>query len=219
MKRKEFIEKICLASDDELYEMAKKYFIQEFIGFEHNTWKAELLHEECRNRGIPIYDEALEDALPTFTSIMLLEAGCRIERVLKCNRLTESEIKRISNQILELTDEQVIDSLKIEAGDLAQLLSIEKENFYFCFVEGDSMEKANIFDGDMVIYDAGAAKAEDGQIIVISVYNEYFIKRLKIANGILWLQSENDKYSSVRITNDMNIRIIGIVKHVVRRLI
>jgi hypothetical protein len=219
MKRSEFIEKICLASDDELYDLAKKYIIQDFTGFGHNSWKAELLYEECRNRGVPIYDEALEDALPTIMSIMNLEAGCRIERVLKCDRLTESEIKRISNQILELTDEQVIDSLKIEAGDLAQLLGIKKENFYFCLVEGDSMEKANIFDGDMVIYDAGAAKAEDGQIIVLSVYNEYFIKRLKIANGILWLQSENDKYSAARITDDMNIRIIGIVKHVVRGLI
>ena len=93
-----------------------------------------------------------------------------------------------------------------------------KEGTIFCKVSGVSMEEAKIFDGDTVIVDTQRL-AKDKDIIVASVNNEIFIKRLKMSRGKVWLISENGDFQDVQITKDIEFKIIGVVKNLVRQVV
>lgn len=84
-----------------------------------------------------------------------------------------------------------------------------------CFalrVRGDSMINAGILSGDMVVV-RPQQSADDGQIVVARIGDEATVKRLRCANGEIWLMPENDAYSPI---DGREAEIIGLVKAVVR---
>ena len=84
-----------------------------------------------------------------------------------------------------------------------------------CFalrVRGDSMIKAGILNGDMVVV-RPQTTADDGQIVVARIEDEATVKRLQRRNGEIWLMPENDAYSPI---DGSEAEIIGLVKAVVR---
>ena len=110
-----------------------------------------------------------------------------------------------------------LDMNNIRKVDILKAFGI-KEGTIFCKVSGVSMEEAKIFDGDTVIVDT-KRNAKNNDIIVASVNNEIFIKRLKMGYGKVWLISENGDYKDVLITEDMEFKIIGVVKNLVRQVV
>ena len=84
-----------------------------------------------------------------------------------------------------------------------------------CFalrVRGDSMIKAGILSGDLVVI-RPQATADNGQIVVARIGDEATCKRLYRNNGQVWLMPENDAYSPI---DGSEAEIVGIVKAVVR---
>lgn len=82
-------------------------------------------------------------------------------------------------------------------------------------VKGDSMIKAGIFDGDLVII-RQQATAEDGEIVAAMVGDdEATVKRLSRKGGRVILKPENDAYEP--IASD-EVRILGKVVSVMRRV-
>ena len=84
-----------------------------------------------------------------------------------------------------------------------------------CFalrVRGDSMIKAGILSGDLVVV-RPQPTADDGQIVVARIGEEATCKRLYRRNGQILLMPENDAYSPIDGTD---AQIVGIVKAVVR---
>jgi DNA polymerase V len=83
---------------------------------------------------------------------------------------------------------------------------------------GDSMEGARIFAGDMLVIDAGM-EARDGHIVVAWLNGELTVKRLgHTAEGHTMLQPENPKYAPIVVSEHDEMRILGVVTSVHRKL-
>ncbi len=82
------------------------------------------------------------------------------------------------------------------------------DNLFLLRVEGDSMIKAGISDGDYVI----VRKQEEpfiGQISVVMWQDKATIKRIKLIRPNLVLHPENDKMEDIVITPEENPIVIG----------
>jgi repressor LexA len=92
--------------------------------------------------------------------------------------------------------------------DLPQSMIGRQGEHFALTVEGDSMIKAGINDGDTVII-RKTDRAQDGKIIVALVDElEVTLKRLYRQNGKIILQPENDEHKP-RILNPDRVRIQG----------
>lgn len=80
-----------------------------------------------------------------------------------------------------------------------------------CFalnVTGDSMEGADIREGDVVIV-RKQPLAEHGDIVVATVDGEVTLKRLSIDDGNVQLQPENEQYEPIDIQPESELKILG----------
>ncbi len=85
-------------------------------------------------------------------------------------------------------------------------------------VRGESMRDAGILPGDTVVV-RRQDTARDGEIVVASVEGEATVKRLKLSAGRIVLQPENDDFAPIEIAPDTEIRILGRVVEIRRRLV
>lgn len=84
-------------------------------------------------------------------------------------------------------------------------------------VRGESMTGAGILPGDTVIV-RRQDTARDGEIVVAQVRDEATVKRLRLRDGQIVLQPENPAFAPLVFTPDTEIRILGRVVEVRRRL-
>lgn len=99
--------------------------------------------------------------------------------------------------------------------DLNDLLIDHPDATFFVRVEGNSMEGAHIFSGDILIVDR-ALEPTDGQIVVAAVYGEMVVKRLAHEGDVLLLVSENREYDPIRLSEADDCYIWGVVTGTVR---
>lgn len=86
---------------------------------------------------------------------------------------------------------------------------------YALVVEGDSMTKAGIMDGDIVIVEK-CDRASDGDIVVALVdEEEVTLKRLRREIGSIVLMPENDAYQPIRLSPN-RVRIQGKLRSLFR---
>jgi repressor LexA len=86
---------------------------------------------------------------------------------------------------------------------------------YALTVEGDSMQKAGIMDGDIVIIEK-CDRANDGDIVVALVdEEEVTLKRLRREVGSIVLMPENDSYQPIRLP-PQRVRIQGKLRSLFR---
>lgn len=84
--------------------------------------------------------------------------------------------------------------------------------------EGDSMQGAGILDGDLMWVKVGVS-ARDGDVVVASIDNECTVKAFYTdENGQKWLLPCNKNYHPIRLTEDMNVNIIGSVVTTLRNI-
>ncbi|MDG2101634.1 MAG: translesion error-prone DNA polymerase V autoproteolytic subunit [Dehalococcoidia bacterium] len=89
----------------------------------------------------------------------------------------------------------------------------------FCVkVSGDSMFKAGIFSGDILVIDR-SIKPLTGHIILCVLDGEYLIKKLKIINNKIHLIAANDKYNPIVINNETPFDISGVVIASIKKFI
>jgi repressor LexA len=84
-------------------------------------------------------------------------------------------------------------------------------------VQGESMTGAGILPGDVVIV-RRQDTARDGEIVVAQVRDEATVKRLRLREGQLVLQPENPAFAPIVFAPETEIRILGRVVEVRRRL-
>ena len=88
-----------------------------------------------------------------------------------------------------------------------------KEKQYFALtVQGDSMTKAGILNGDYVLVEQGET-AESGEIVVVMMNDTMTLKRYFREQTRIRLQSESDKYQPIFV---QEIRLLGRVTQVIR---
>ncbi|MDE2335712.1 MAG: transcriptional repressor LexA [Alphaproteobacteria bacterium] len=86
---------------------------------------------------------------------------------------------------------------------------------YALTVEGDSMIKAGIMDGDIVVIEK-CDRASDGEIVVALVdEEEVTLKRLRREIGSIVLMPENDAYQPIRLAPN-RVRIQGRLRSLLR---
>ncbi len=82
-------------------------------------------------------------------------------------------------------------------------------------VKGVSLKNAGIDNGDLLIIDRSLEPA-NGKIAVCFIDGEFTAKRIKISKNEIWLTPENENYQPIRVTEDNNFLIWGIVTHVIK---
>lgn len=88
----------------------------------------------------------------------------------------------------------------------------------FCVrATGDSMIRAGILPGDILVVDR-SREAMHGAIVIAVVDDELTVKRLHKKDGELALYPENPAYQPIRISNEMELTIWGVVSGVMRKL-
>jgi DNA polymerase V len=84
-------------------------------------------------------------------------------------------------------------------------------------VGGDSMTGAGICEGDILIVDRPAVSGH-GKIVVAVLEGELTVKRLHFRGGQRLLLADNPSVRAVRIGEDQELQIWGVVVGVVRRV-
>lgn len=86
---------------------------------------------------------------------------------------------------------------------------------FFGRVKGDSMRDAGISDGDLVIIDK-SLHPQNGKIAVCYLDGEFTMKTIRMEQGCCWLVPANEAYRPIRVTEENDFLIWGIVVHVVK---
>ena len=92
-----------------------------------------------------------------------------------------------------------------------------KEATFFARVSGQSMIGAGLDDNDLLIIDRSLEPANN-KIAVCFLDGEFTVKRLKVDKKEVWLQPENPNYPIIKITEDNDFIIWGIVTNVIKRV-
>lgn len=117
---------------------------------------------------------------------------------------------------------------RVHAGELSEAIEApegylpvdhraDDETLFALRVEGESMTGAGILPGDIVVV-RRQEKARDGAIVVALVREEATVKRLRLRGRRLELHAENPAFAPIIPTPDTDVRILGQVVEVRRRL-
>lgn len=88
---------------------------------------------------------------------------------------------------------------------------------FFFPVQGDSMQGAEIFDGDILVVDRSVAPVH-GHIVVAFMNGERLVKRLFRRDGCVALLAENPHFPPLELTGDAELVIWGVVVGKFKRL-
>lgn len=99
--------------------------------------------------------------------------------------------------------------------DINDLVVKHPASTFFVRVEGDSMEGAGIFGGDVLVVDR-SLELKDGCIVVAAVFGEMVVKRLKSKGDNHILASENANYEPIVVTGNDDCFVWGVVVGSVR---
>ncbi|MBI5324235.1 MAG: S24 family peptidase [Ignavibacteriae bacterium] len=218
MRRSDFKAQVEFLSNSEIYELVKKFYVQEGTGFNHNNWKIDIIYDFCQNKNPMIFSDAMADASCILSSRETGMNELKVVDIKRIDYLTKQElVDFVSQMIGAAKTNPVMDLNDIEKVDILKSFGLN-QNTIICKVTGQSMENARIFDGDTLVVDTKSSP-RSGNIVVASVNSELFVKRLKRVNGTVWLLSENEEFKDLEITPDYDFRIIGVVKKAVRNVI
>ena len=84
-------------------------------------------------------------------------------------------------------------------------------------VKGQSMKDVGIFDGDLLVIDK-SLEASDNKIAVCYINGGFTIKRIKIENNCCWLIPANDEYAPMKVTDQDDFQIWGIVTYIIKAI-
>ncbi len=97
-----------------------------------------------------------------------------------------------------------------------ELVNNEEATFY-ARVRGNSMVDANIEDGDLLVIDR-SIETRNGKVAVCMIDGEFTIKRLKVEKDCVFLMPENKKYKPIKVTEENELIIWGIVTYVIKKV-
>jgi len=109
------------------------------------------------------------------------------------------------------------DDFKETRISLDEELITNKEATFFAKVNGQSMIGAGLDDNDLLVIDR-SLEPENNKIAVCFLDGEFTVKRLKVKNDEVWLQPENPNYPIIKITEENDFVIWGIVTSVIKKV-
>ncbi|WP_336067760.1 translesion error-prone DNA polymerase V autoproteolytic subunit [Mesoflavibacter sp. CH_XMU1404-2] len=109
------------------------------------------------------------------------------------------------------------EDFKEERLSLDEALVKNKEATFYARVSGQSMIGAGLDDNDLLVIDR-SLEPENNKIAVCFLDGEFTVKRLRVEKDEVWLQPENPNYPIIKITEDNNFLIWGIVTNVIKKV-
>ena len=109
------------------------------------------------------------------------------------------------------------EDFKQERLSLDNELIKNKEATFFARVSGQSMIDAGLSDNDLLVIDRSLSPAHN-KIAVCFLDGEFTVKRLKVEKDEVWLQPENKNYQPIKITEENDFVIWGIVTNVIKKV-
>ncbi|MFD2205360.1 LexA family protein [Kiloniella antarctica] len=101
--------------------------------------------------------------------------------------------------------------------DLNERLSINFNATFLLKVSGDSMIGAGIMPGGMLVVDR-SLEVRDGKIVIAILDGQLTVKRLYKRLGKIMLMSENPNYKPIKISDEQDLQIWGVVTNVINPL-
>ncbi|MEC9361076.1 MAG: translesion error-prone DNA polymerase V autoproteolytic subunit [SAR324 cluster bacterium] len=104
-----------------------------------------------------------------------------------------------------------------ESLDLNTLVIDNPSATFFVRVAGESMREIGITDGDILVVDR-SIESWKNRIVVAVIDSEFTIKRFTKRNGTVVLEAENPDYPSIRITEEIDFSVWGVVCWTLKKL-
>jgi DNA polymerase V len=95
---------------------------------------------------------------------------------------------------------------------------VRNPNHTFCVKAiGESMKDAGIQSGDVMLVDR-AIEPENRSIVLAVIDNEFTVKRVNVSDKKLYLMPENENFTPIEITEDMDFKVWGVVTYVIHKV-
>lgn len=99
--------------------------------------------------------------------------------------------------------------------DLNKELIRNPSSTFYARVSGDSMKDAGIEDGDLLVIDKSLSPSE-GDVAVCFIDGEFTLKRIHLKKDGLWLLPANADFQPIRVTEENNFLLWGIVTYSIK---
>ncbi|MFD2551326.1 LexA family protein [Bizionia sediminis] len=109
------------------------------------------------------------------------------------------------------------EDFKEERLSLDTMLVKNKMATFYARVSGQSMIDAGLDDNDLLVIDR-SLEPENNRIAVCFLDGEFTVKRLRVEKDGVWLQPENAMYQPIKITEENDFVIWGIVTNVIKKV-
>lgn len=109
------------------------------------------------------------------------------------------------------------EDFKEERLSLDNILVKNKLATFYARVSGQSMVDAGLDDNDLLVIDRSLEPAHN-RIAVCFLDGEFTVKRLRVEKDGVWLQPENENYEPIKITEENDFVIWGIVTNVIKKV-
>ncbi len=104
--------------------------------------------------------------------------------------------------------------------DLNEYLIKHPAATFYCRAGGNSMVKAGIGMGDLLIFDK-ALDAGNESIVLAVLDGEFTVKRLRIDRGKYYLvpESDSDDYKTIEISEEMQFDVWGVLTYIIKEAV
>ncbi|MGL6197148.1 MAG: LexA family protein [Thermoguttaceae bacterium] len=109
------------------------------------------------------------------------------------------------------------DEAKVQRLDISALLVPRPASTSLVRVTGESMVGAGIFAEDILIVDR-SIEAKSGDIVVVTVENDFTVRRLIVKEKKYSLKAENSKFPLIKLADSSDLKVWGVVRHVIHRV-
>mgnify|MGYP001193776659 FL=1 len=100
--------------------------------------------------------------------------------------------------------------------DLNEFLIKHPAATFYVRVKGNSMEGAGIRNGDLLIVDR-AEEPRNKSIVLGVIDGEFTVKRIKKKGSDLYLMPDNPEFKPIKINDNMDFQVWGVVTYVVHK--
>ena len=140
----------------------------------------------------------------------------QIDRVLRFIKNKEAAIPLYASGVSAGFPSPADDFKELRISIDREVVKNEEATFY-ARVSGESMQGAGLDDGDLLVIDR-SLEPQDNKIAVCFIDGEFTVKRLKVEQDCVYLMPENPKYQPIKVTEDNELIIWGVVTYVVKKV-
>lgn len=98
--------------------------------------------------------------------------------------------------------------------DISRFLIKKPAATFFVKAQGESMQDAGIFSGDLLVVDK-SKNPQNGDVVIAFFDGEFTVKRFFQKAGKIILKPENKKFADIHVDKYEDFQIWGVVKYVI----